>query len=72
MGSFVRVVEEKLQAKWEECNGVHEKWDTLKTALCDGAKTELCYEDRRQPDRFWESEKDLGLLFSERNHLYAL
>ena len=46
MGSFVRVVEEKLQAKWEECSGVQEKWDTLKTALCDGVKTELGYEDR--------------------------
>ena len=29
-------------------------------------------EDRRQPDWFWESEKDLDLLFSERNLLYAL
>ena len=44
----------------------------MKTALYDGAKTELGYEDRRQPDWFQESEKDLGSLFSERNHLYAL
>ena len=34
MGSYVRI-EEEIQ---EECSGVQEKWDTLKTALCeDGA-----------------------------------
>ena len=38
-GSFVRVVEEKLQNEWEECNSVQEKWDTWKAALCDRAKT---------------------------------
>ena len=35
--SFVRAVEQKLQTWWDETNDVREKWDTLKTALCDGA-----------------------------------
>ena len=72
MGSFVRVVEQELQTKWDETSIVQEKWDTLKSALCDGAKTELGYEDRKQPDWFRESEKDLKSLFSERNRLYVL
>ena len=49
-----------------------EKWGTLKTALCDGAKTEFGYEDRRQSGWFSESEKKVKLLFLERNRLYAL
>ena len=72
MGSFVRVVEQELQTKWDETSAVQEKWDTLKTALCDGAKAELGYEDKKQPDWFRESEKDLKSLFSERNRLYVL
>ena len=72
IGSFVRVIEQVLQSKWDEANSVEEKWDTLKTALCDGAKTELGYEDRKQPDWFRGSEKDLRALFSERNRLYVL
>lgn len=43
----------------------------MKTALCDGAKTKLGYEDRKQPDWTRESEKDLKTLFAERN-LYDL
>ena len=72
MGSFVRVVEQELQTKWDETSSVQEKWDTLKSALCDGAKTELGYEDRKQPDWFRESENDLKSLFSEKNRLYVL
>ena len=72
MGSFVRVVEQELQTKWDETSTVQEKWDKLKSALCDGTKTELGYEDRKQPDWFRESEKDLKSLFSERNRLYVL
>lgn len=68
MGSFMRIVE-KLQSEWEEQNSVQEKWGTLKTALCERAKMELSYEDRRQPHWFRDSEK---ALFSERNCLYAL
>ena len=33
MGSIVRVVKQKLQAKWKECNSVQENCHTLKTAL---------------------------------------
>ena len=32
-------------------------------ALCDGAKTEHGYNNRRQPDWFTESEENLKLLF---------
>ena len=30
------------------------------------------YENRKQPDWFWESERDLKILIAERNKLYAL
>ena len=72
MGSFVRSVNQRLQEEWDEMKCVQEKWDTLKMALCDRAKTELGYEDRRQPDWFRESEENLKLLFLEKNRLYAL
>ena len=44
LGSFVRSVNQRLQEEWDGTKCVQEKWDTLKTALCDGAKTELGYE----------------------------
>ena len=36
------------------------------------AKDELGYENRKKPDWFRESEKDLKTLNAERNRLYAL
>jgi hypothetical protein len=65
-------VEQKLLADWDESNNVKEGWNTLKTALCDGVKVELGYENRRQPDWFRESEEHLKPLFSERNWLQDL
>ena len=41
MGSFVKSVNQRLQEEWDETKCVQEKWDTLKTVLCDRAKTDL-------------------------------
>ncbi len=50
MSDFVRSVNQRLNTKCDEMKCVQGKWDTLTTALCDGAKTELGYENRRHPD----------------------
>ena len=71
-GMYLRTVREKLHEGWDKESSVQEKWDTLMSALCNGAKAGLGFEDRRQPDWFRESEVDLKPLFAERNRLYAL
>ena len=49
-----------------------EKWDILKSALCDGAEAVLGYEDRKQPDWFRESETAFKPLLKERNKMHNL
>ena len=61
-----------LREQWDRNSGVEWKWNVLKSALCDAAKDELGYENRKQPDWFRESKKDLKILIAERNRLYAL
>ena len=72
VGNFVRAVDHKLQAEWDETKNIGSEVGYPETALCDGAKRELGYEDRRQSDWFRGSEKDLKPLLSKRNWLYAL
>lgn len=57
----MRVAEQVLRSKWDEPNSFQEKWNTLKTALCDEAKTELGYEDRKALIGLGRVRKMLGL-----------
>ena len=48
------------------------KWDTLRSALCKGAETELDYSSSRQPDWFRDSATTIKPLSEKRNRLYSL
>ena len=69
---YLRNVGKKLKEAWDGTGCVEMKWDILKTVLCDGAKAELGYENRKQPDWFRDSETDLKRLIEERYRLFAL
>ena len=68
-GRFLESIREKLRDK---DSSVEEKWDVVRSVMCDAAKEWLGHEDRRQPDWFRESEADLKPLFVERNRLHTL
>ena len=40
--------------------------------MCDAVKEWLGYEERRQPDWFWESDVDLKPLFAERSWMHTV
>ena len=63
---------EKLKEDWDGTSCVEMKWDILKTALCDGAKAELGYENKKHPDWLRESEADLKHPTEERNRLFTV
>lgn len=65
VGNFVRAVDQKLLAEWDETKSIGSEMGYPETALCDGVKRELGYEDRRQSDWFRGSEKDLKPLLSK-------
>ena len=65
----MKSVNQRLQEEWDETKCEQEKWDTLKTACVTGLRLSL---DMRIRDNQIESEKNLKLLFLERNRLYAL
>ena len=41
-----RSVNQRLQEEWDDTKCVQKNWNTLKTALCDGAKTEHGYKKK--------------------------
>ena len=69
---YLRSVEEKIKEAWDGTSCVEKKWKALKSALCDGAKEELGYEDRKHPDWFRESAIDLKPLIAVRNRLHVV
>ena len=46
-GKYLNSNGEKIQKSWNVHASVEEKWDILKSALCDGAEAVIGYEDRR-------------------------
>ena len=71
-GEYLDGLKKRVSESWMEEGSVSEKWEVLKSAICDEAQKVLGYEDRRQPDWFRESEIALKPLLQERNRLYAL
>ena len=45
--------------EWDKATSVEEKWDTLKSALCETAEEVLGHEHGNQPDWFRDREVDL-------------
>ena len=58
--------------EWYKAANVEEKWDTLKSALCETAEEVLGHECMRKLDWFTKSEVDLKHLVAERKRLYDL
>ena len=61
---YLKIVGEKLMKQWEKAGNVEEKWNTLKSALCESAEEVLGHEDRKQPNCFRECKVDLKPLFA--------
>ena len=71
LGRFLRRIEDKLQANWNTDNDIEEKWNNLKNTLCEGAKLELGYANKRQPDWYRDGKDVIMPLLAERNRLYT-
>ena len=71
-GVFHRRVYERVKELWNGGGSVEEKWESVKSGLCETAESVLGYETRRQPDWLRESEADLKPLLERRTRLYTL
>ena len=69
-GHFQELVSDTVKETWKADSSLEDKWNTLKTALVDAAKTTIGYEKRKHPDWFRESMNVLEPLFQKRNQLY--
>jgi len=49
------IVDETLQTTRNDDGAIQEKWNALKSALCDGAEANLRHSKRRQPDWLHDS-----------------
>ena len=70
-GKFENEVCERIQKEWKSDGTVEEKWNVMKTALCETASSVLGTACKRQADWFRESDDDLRPLIEERNRLHA-
>ena len=64
------LVRDIVKRTWKPDSALEEKWNTLKTALVDAAKTTIGFEKRRYPDWFRENMNVLEPLFYKRNQQY--
>ena len=71
-GKFVNKVCVTMKETWCSDGTVEEKWDVMKSALCEAAGSVLGSASKRQADWFRENEALLRPLFEERSRLYAL
>ena len=71
-GKFENEVCERIQKKWKSDGTVEEKWNVMKTALCETASSVLGTARKRQADWFRESNDRLRPLIEERNRLHVL
>ena len=62
----------KMKEQWNSKRSVEEKWDVMKSALCEAAGSILGSARKRQADWFRENEAVLKPLFDERSRLHAL
>ena len=61
-----------MKEAWCSDGTVEEKWEVMKSALCEAAGSILGSANKRQEDWFRENETQLRPLFEERSRLYAL
>lgn len=71
-GKFVNKVCATMKEAWCSDGTVEEKWEVMKSALCEAAGSILGSANKRQADWFRENETQLRPLFEERSRLYAL
>ena len=69
-GIFQDRVAQRLKSKWKNEGLAEEKWNLLKSTLCEAAESTLGKQTRRNPDWFVESAPKLKPLFDKRNQLY--
>ena len=71
-GKFMNKVCTTMKEAWCSDGTVEEKWEVMKSALCEAAGSILGSASKRQADWFRENEAQLRLLFEERSRLYVL
>ena len=60
----------RLKSKRKNEGSAEEKWNLLKSTLCEAAESTLGKQTRRNPDWFVESAPKLKPLLDKRNRLY--
>ena len=65
-----KLVSNTVKETWKVDSSLEDKWNTLKTALVDAAKTTVGIEKHKHPNWFRENMMVLELLFKKRNQLY--
>ncbi len=65
-GKYLSGLKKRVCESWVEEGSVSEKWEVLKSALCDEAEAVIDHEDRKQPNWFLESGTVLRPLLKER------
>ena len=70
-GKFASRVCAKMKEQWSSRGSVEEKWDVMKSALCEAAGSILGSARKRHADWFRESEAVLKPLLDERSRLHA-
>ena len=71
-GKFVTGVCDSMKGKWDQLSTAQEKWEVLKSALCDTASSIVGHAHKREADWFRDSEAELRPLFEERSKMHAL
>ena len=61
-----------MKEQWNSKGSVEEKWDVMKSALCEAASSILGSARKRQADWFRKNEAVLKALFEESSTLHAL
>ena len=69
-GRFQKLASKSAKEQWKVDGLIQEKWEVLRSALTDAAKSALGVEKRRQPDWFRDSANSLEPTLQKRNQLY--
>ena len=71
-GKFVTGVCDSMKGRWDQLSTAQEKWEVLRSALCDTASSIVGHAHKREADWFRDSEAELRPLFEERSKMHAL
>ena len=69
-GKFQELASKSAKEKWKEDGSVQEKWEGIRAALTETAKSVLGVEKRRHLDWFRDNANSLEPIFKRRNQLY--